>query len=58
MSRSELRDIMLLSGELARLKKTPNWEIAFELYKSETGDKQVSTECGTCFKKIKNWLSR
>lgn len=58
MSRTELRDMMTVSGELVRFKKTPNWNMAFELYQQETGDKQVSADCGTCFKKVKNWLTR
>lgn len=56
MTREELRDTMLVSGELANLKKTPNWILAFELYKQSTGDKEVSTGCGSCFRKVKNWL--
>lgn len=58
MTREELRDIMLVSGELERFKRTPNWEKAFEMYILDTGDKQVSPQCGTCFKKVKNWLTR
>jgi len=47
---------MLVSGELERPKRTPLWEEAFELYKSETRDFEVSFSCGNCFYKVKTWL--
>lgn len=58
MTREELRDKMMVAGELERFTKTENWKQAFELYKFETKDKEVSLECSGCFKKIKNWLTR
>jgi len=56
MTREELRDKMLVSGELERFNKSDNWAKAVELYKNMTGDKEVSLGCGTCYKKIKVWL--
>ena len=58
MNRTELRDTMLLTGELERFTKTPNWERAFELYKTETGDYEVSLGCGNCYAKVKKWLTK
>ncbi len=58
MTREELKTIMLQSGELERFKKTPNWEKAFEMYKGETKDYEVSVGCSGCFKKVKNWLNK
>ncbi len=58
MTREELRDKMLVSGELERFGPTENWKAAFELYKAQTGDYQVSVKCQDCFRKIKKWLTR
>ena len=58
MTRTELRDKMLVSGELERLKKTELWSLAFEMYKQETRDFEVSFGCGNCFHKVKKWLTR
>jgi predicted transcriptional regulator len=59
MTRTELRDKMFVSGELERPDKdNPNWQQAFELYKSQTGDYQVSLKCSKCFGTVKKWLTR
>ena len=56
MTRTELRDTMRTSGELERWQKSPNWELAFELYKRETKDLEVSLGCSNCYGKVKAWL--
>lgn len=59
MNRTELRDKMLVSGSLERLDPNdPDWKTAFELYKTETGDLEVSLSCRGCFNKVKKWLIR
>ena len=58
MTREELRDTMRVSGELERLKKSENWDKAFEMYKAQTKDYEVSTGCHTCFTKVKRWLTQ
>jgi hypothetical protein len=59
MTRTELRDKMLISGELERPSPhNQNWKDAFELYKKESGDYEVSTACGACYEKVKRWLTK
>lgn len=58
MTREQLRDTMKVSGELERYNKTPNWDLAFDLYKQSTGDKEVSIKCSSCFGKVKKWLTK
>jgi hypothetical protein len=59
MTRQELRDTMLVNGELERFDKdNTNWIAAFELYKSLTGDYQVSVKCSKCFHTVKIWLKK
>lgn len=56
MTREQLRDKMKVSGELERFNKSEDWANAFELYKAQTGDYQVSIKCSSCFRKVKEWL--
>jgi len=59
MTRTELRDKMLVSGDLERPDRfNPLWVASFELYKVETGDYQVSIKCNSCYQKVKAWLKK
>ena len=59
MTRTELRDKMLQSGDIHRPDKfNPFWVQAFELYKLETKDYEVSPKCGSCFRKVGEWLRK
>lgn len=59
MTRQELRDKMLQSGEINHPDRfNQNWNAAFEMYKNETKDFTVSVKCGSCFKKVAQWLRK
>ncbi len=58
MTREELRHAMLITGELEQFTKSDNWQKAFELYKKETKDYEVSFGCASCYRKIKAWLNK
>lgn len=50
---------MKVRGLLAgKDNKDPLWQQAFDLYKTETGDKEVSMKCGMCYGKVKKWLEK
>lgn len=57
--REQLREKMLISGDLAKPNKNSQlWVQAFDLYKAQTGDYEVSMGCGSCFQKVKRWLEQ
>ena len=58
MTKEEVKNALVQSGELERFNKTDLWEKAFALYKAETKDYDVSVGCSNCFIKVKNWLLR
>lgn len=60
MTRKELLTALQTGGLYHQSAKQhiPLWVEAMELYKRETGDKEVSLACGGCVNKIKNWLEK
>lgn len=59
MTREALRDAMLVSGELEKYKKTPNWEMALGMYKQATGNLRISLDCCVDhYLTIKKWLTK
>ena len=60
MTREELKLALQVAGiyHPPYKKDDPLWIEAIEEYKKATGDYQVSLSCGSCYKKIKDWLER
>lgn len=56
--RLELLKQLTEQGQISTFKNSPLWQQAFEEYKKETGDYQVSVKCGSCFRKVLAWLKR
>lgn len=58
MTRQELYSELVKADLLNKKDKGTLWQAAFELYKKETGDKEVAMECGMCYNKVQSWLQR
>ena len=51
--------MILQSGDIHRPDKFNHfWVQAFEMYKAETRDYEVSIKCGSCFRKVGEWLKK
>ena len=46
------------SGQVNTFKPSPIWQEAFDKYKEETKDFQVSVKCGSCYRKVLAWLKK
>ncbi len=58
MDKSTLLNAIVSKGLENTFSKTPEWVSAFEAYKKETKDYQVDPGCGTCYRKVLNWLKK
>jgi hypothetical protein len=56
MDKKQILQNLQISGEIHKKEKTDNWKQAFDVYKSQSGDHQVSMDCGVCFAKVLKWL--
>jgi hypothetical protein len=57
MTKEEVKKRLIESGLINRFKQAPLWNMAFNLYNSTKGESLKPT-CGTCFKKVKEWILR
>jgi len=55
MTKEEVKNNLISSGLINRFKVSYWWSQAFNLYNSHKGSNLKPT-CGTCFKKVKEWL--
>jgi hypothetical protein len=55
MTKEEVKNRLIESGLINRFKNHPLWVQAFNLYNSHK-DANLKPTCGTCFKKVKEWL--
>lgn len=46
------------TGQINVFKHSKEWGEAFEAYKKETGDLHIGTKCGSCYRKVLQWLKR
>ena len=43
---------------LSHFKPAPEWVEAFNEYKKATGDEKIGMKCGSCYRKVLEWLKR
>lgn len=55
MTKAELLQALIASGEINVFRRSPTWEKAFDLHNKTTG-KHKSPNCGSCFRDVKVWL--
>lgn len=55
MSKEVIKNKLIETGLINRFKNHVLWVQAFNLYNAEKGANLKPT-CGTCFKKVKEWL--
>lgn len=56
MTKKEILKELNITGEVHKKSKHHLWMKAFEGYKAETKDYNISMDCGGCFTKVLNWL--
>lgn len=56
--KAEIIKLLTESGEIHHKTKTPNWMLGFELYYSETGDRNLKPGCSACYPHLLAWLKR
>ena len=55
MTKAELLQALIASGEDKVFRRSPTWEKAFDLHNKTTG-RHKSMNCGTCYKDVLAWL--
>ena len=57
MTKEEIKTKLLTTGLINRFKLDPTWVEAFLMYNEEKKAK-LKPSCGSCFKKVKEWIMR
>jgi len=56
--KAELLEKLKKAGLTNTFRNHPVWAEVFEEYKKVTGDSQVNTRCGSCYRKVSRWLKQ
>lgn len=58
MTKLEILKQLSDAGVMTTYEKHPAWKKAFEFYWKETGDYNLVMGCGTCYRKLLEWLKK
>jgi hypothetical protein len=57
MNVEELKNYFESNGGMQVAKNNPNWQILFDTYRKQTGNK-LMVGCGSCYAKAWRWLQK
>lgn len=55
MTKQEALTALKTTNQIDVHRRTPAWEAAFSLYNAANNSK-LQPNCGSCFRKVRNWL--